>query len=516
VQTRSRTRSVVFTDMADYTKSVASADREGLRNILSAHQKYVEPVLTGRGGRVVKNIGDSFMALFETATDAVRASLDLVEAHAPGGPSGVVFRASIATGDVEEAENDAFGEPVNLSARINARTGPGEVWFSAGTMHCMNQAEIPWESTGRHVLKGIPGETEIFRAVPQYACTLPDVLTGAIKQKALTIWNAGEPMPQVAPNGHLILEGFRPGSTFLTDAVDRLPVVDPSRLWLSTYNISPADRIEWARSGRGLLIGTPAAFRASVAALQKQSNRSPGTDTIILDSQSDACMDLVIAGIALPAVPIAEVVAGYSYELLPDGRWLNRTDRAVLRADVSAQGVTVTVLTPGVQVNGLAAQVNGTFTLVEGTEIRTPGATLVFHDLRGDEGYTGVLVGETQVRVPMSAGQRVEIGREPQHPGLLLPDRNNQENIRWCAGPRAARARERGFTLDKVLTGRRQCSLDISGTHATISPLHETLPTVVLDHALRLSRVMEPRLGTYGDLVLLGTTVVAMREHSDV
>lgn len=515
MQTRSRTRTVVFTDMADYTRSVAGADREGLRNILAQHQKYVEPVLTGRGGRVVKNIGDSFMALFETATDAVRACLDLVEAHAPGTGSGVVFRASVATGDVEEADNDAFGEPVNLSARINARTGAGEVWFSAGTLHCMNQAEIPWESTGRHTLKGIPGDTEIFRAVPQHACNLPDALAAAIKARTLTIWNASEPMPTLPPNGQLILEGFRPGSNFLAEAVDRLPVLDPSRLWLNTYNISPADRIEWERSGRGLLIGTPTALRNAIAALQKVSVRAAGSDTIILDSQSDASIDLVIAGIALPSVPIAEVVAGYSYDLLPDGRWLNRTDRAVLRVDVSSNGVTMTVLTPGVQVNNLSAQVNGTFPLVEGTEVRTPGTTLRYHDLHGEEGYAGLLVGDTQIRVPMSAGQRVEIGREPQHPGLLLPDRNNQENIRWCPGPRAARAREKGFTLDKVLTGRRQCALDVQGVHATVHSLHETLPTVLFDHACRLGRVSAPRIATFGDLVLLGTTVVALREHNE-
>ena len=47
-------------------------------------------------------------------------------------------------------------------------------------------------------------------------------------------------------------------------------------------------------------------------------------------------------------------------------------------------------------------------------------------------------------------------------------------------------------------------------------PARPIVPGVVLlDHALRLTRVIEPRLGTYGDLVLLGTTVVAMREHND-
>ena len=124
-----------------------------------------------------------------------------------------------------------------------------------------------------------------------------------------------------------------------------------------------------------------------------------------------------------------------------------------------------------------------------------------------------MLVGDTQIRVPMSSGHRVEIGREPQNPGMLLPDRNNQENIRWCPGPRAARAREKGFTLDKVLTGRRHCGLYVAGSHATVNALHETLPTVMLDHALRLTRITAPQIATFGDLLLLGTTVVALREH---
>src|SRR3954467_10491344 len=100
--------------MADYTRSVSASDREALRNLLAMHQQFVEPVLTGRGGRVVKNIGDSFMALFDSATDAVRACVDLIEAHVPAQGSPVNFRASLATGDVEETENDAFGETVNL------------------------------------------------------------------------------------------------------------------------------------------------------------------------------------------------------------------------------------------------------------------------------------------------------------------------------------------------------------------------------------------------------------------
>ena len=52
-----------------------------------------------------------------------------------------------------------------------------------------------------------------------------------------------------------------------------------------------------------------------------------GTDTIILDMGLTVVLDLVMAGVALPAVPMSDVVAGYTYDPLSDGRWANRSDR---------------------------------------------------------------------------------------------------------------------------------------------------------------------------------------------
>jgi class 3 adenylate cyclase len=511
VQIRTRTRTVVFTDMADYTRRTSESDREGLRNLLAMHERYVTPVLTGRGGRVVKNIGDSFMALFDSATDATRACMDLVEAHDASRGSDVTFRAGIATGDVEETENDAFGEPVNLAARIIARTASGEVWFSAGTWHCINQAEIPWESTGRLNLKGIPWETEVFRAVGVNQAFLPDALVAAARSRTLVLWRAGEPLPNVLPNSHLLLEGFRPGSPSLTEAVDRLPLLDPSRLWLGTYNISPNDRFEWARSGRGLVIGSPSAVRAAIQAEIAAASRSVGSDTIILDGGSAAVLDLVLAGLALPAVPLSEVVAGYSYDLLPDGRWLNRSERALLRVDVSSTGVTVMALSAGVQIGNQAAPVQSPVVLLPGMTIHSSAGTLRYLSL-GQEGYLGALIGDTPMRLGVGTGQQVEFGREPNHPGLLLPDRNNQDNIRWLSGSRAARARDRGFTLDKVLTGRRQAGLNATASTITVIPLHETCATYLVDKDQRVNRVTAAGPAEVGDFLLLGTTVVALRE----
>jgi hypothetical protein len=497
--------------MAEYTRSVSASDREGLRNLLAMHEQLVGPILTGRGGRIVKNIGDSFMALFDSATDAIRACMDLVEAHNQHAGSGVSFRAGICTGDVEETDTDAFGEPVNLAARIIARTPTGEVWFSNATRHCMTQAEIPYETTGRHALKGIPGDIEIFRAVPTHAAYLPDALVAAVRTRVLVRWAAGDPAPTVPNGGLVLLEGFRPGSRELTEALDRLPWIEPGRIHLCTYHITPEDRYEWTRAGRGLVIATQPALVAAIRQHEHVPTRAGGSDTIILDGGGDSVVDLVVAGLALPMVPLSEVVAGYSYDQLPDGRWVNRSDRAVVRVEVTGSHAELTVLAPGVQIDGQAAPTNMVVTLSHGSVVRTPACALYYHAL-DREGYLGAFVGDTQMRIGVPVGQQVELGREPQHPGLLLPARGNQDNLRWLNGPRAMRAREKGFTLDTSLTGRRQAAVVAENGRPVVVPLHETCPTVLLDTSGRVQRLAARSAVAIGDLLLLGTTCVAIRD----
>ena len=140
---RSATRTVLFTDLADYTARVAQANREGLRAILAEHARLVQPVVKAHRGRVVKNIGDSFMCLFRSATDALKASLEIVAGAGKGNPGAI--RIALATADVEEIDRDAFGDTVNLASRILDRTPAGEIWFSLGTQVCMNASEVPWE-----------------------------------------------------------------------------------------------------------------------------------------------------------------------------------------------------------------------------------------------------------------------------------------------------------------------------------------------------------------------------------
>lgn len=502
------TRTVVFTDLEKYTDKVVGADREALRKLIADHEKTVVPVLERHNGRVVKNLGDAFMALFSSATDAVRAGVDLVELATR--EKTFTMRVGMATGDVEEIDGDAFGEAVNLASRINAKCPSGQIWFSAATHACMNQSELAWEPVGRYSLKGIVGEVQVYRAVPATKAWLPEPILQAVRGGRLVRIQRGDPLPALAPDPVILLEGFEPGSPTLQEVVDSLPVVDPAALWMTAYKVPPADRDRWTRAGHGLVIGHGAAIDRAITETRRPPTHTTSADTIILDVSGTSVLDLVMAGLALPAVPMSEVVAGYSYDLLADGRWVNKSDQGVARVDASPEGVRLSAMAPGILVSGQQLLPGESVLLRGGEQVHVPSGTITFRRTPG-QFYMGLMVADTLSRLGIAPGQLAEVGREPNHPGLALPDRRGQENIRWCVGSRAARARESGFTLDRALAGRRQAAIQLGPSGATVMSLHERCPTYIFDGE-GLEKVSDPRATSPGDLIVTGTSVIAVKE----
>lgn len=506
-----RTLTVVFTDLANYTASVGRADREAIRTIIAEHEQRVAPVVAARGGRIVKNLGDSYMAVFEAATDAAQACLELVNALVH--EDGFSIRAAMATGDVEAIDGDAFGEAANLAARILSKTPAGEVWMSSTSRMCMNQTELAWEGVGGFSLKGIAGETPVYRLVPEGRSWLPQGLGTAARTGRLVRVRNGAMAPSIPPNPVILLEGFQPGSDALRAAVDRLPVVDPANLWLQAYTIAPSDRYRWSDLGRGLLIGTLGAVEKAIISVNRPLTQSMGSDTIILELNTKAALDLVMSGLALPAVPMSDVVAGYTYDLLPDGRWTNQAEQSVVRLQVQARGLQVEARAAGVVVAGQQLQMGDKRGLSDGEMIQLPGSRYTYRQL-DQGGYLGLMVSDSNARLGVGDGQHIEIGREPQHPGFALPDRRGQDNIRWCVGSRAARAREGGFTMDRALAGRRQAAVEIRDGAPWLLGLHKTCPTFRLRDRI-LDRIADPASLEIDDMIVLGTSVISVRRPQE-
>jgi class 3 adenylate cyclase len=153
-------KTMLFTDIVD---STARAQRRGdvaWKRTVNMHDDVVRSVLMTFGGDEAGTAGDSFLVLFDSAERAIRCALALVAALAT---IGISIRAGIHSGEVLLADEPVRGVAVHIAARIVAKAAPGEVLVSAVTRDLAEGGqELRFEARGRHRLKGVAREHELF------------------------------------------------------------------------------------------------------------------------------------------------------------------------------------------------------------------------------------------------------------------------------------------------------------------------------------------------------------------
>lgn len=159
--TISRTLTVIFVDLKDFTGQAASISRAKLLALLRQQRRVVEKAIAPFEGRIVKTMGDGIIATFESATNAVLASLAIQSAATK---TSLELRIGITTGEMTLEAEDVYGSAVNVAARLQAAANAGEVLFSEATHHSIHSAEIQSEDLGAMELKGVPGSVRVYRA----------------------------------------------------------------------------------------------------------------------------------------------------------------------------------------------------------------------------------------------------------------------------------------------------------------------------------------------------------------
>ena len=153
---------ILFTDIVDSTGRAQRRGDVAWQNTVDMHDSVVRSVLTGFGGREANTAGDSFLVLFDSAERAIQCGLALVGALAA---IGIAIRVGIHSGEVVRANDQVRGVAVHIAARIVATAAPGEVLVSAVTRDLAEGGRgLTLESRGRHRLKGVEREQELFVA----------------------------------------------------------------------------------------------------------------------------------------------------------------------------------------------------------------------------------------------------------------------------------------------------------------------------------------------------------------
>ena len=102
------------------------------------------------------------MASSSASNVSVRALACARAMHAFAETLDVRIRAAVHTGEVEIVGDDIRGLAVHLASRLLALADPGEILASATTRDLVDGSGFTFEDRGRHELKGIVGEREVF------------------------------------------------------------------------------------------------------------------------------------------------------------------------------------------------------------------------------------------------------------------------------------------------------------------------------------------------------------------
>src|SRR5262249_30548392 len=163
-----RLAAILAADVAGYSRMMAE-DEEATLRTLGAYHGTIADLIAEHGGRIFGTAGDSVIAEFASAVQAVRAAVAIQRAlkrrnaDLPLGRR-MEYRIGINVGDVIVEGDNLLGDGVNVAARLEALAEPGGICLS-GAVREQIQGKLNFRlaELGERRLKNIPRPTVVFQ-----------------------------------------------------------------------------------------------------------------------------------------------------------------------------------------------------------------------------------------------------------------------------------------------------------------------------------------------------------------
>src|SRR5271155_693656 len=159
---------IMAVDVVGYSRLMGD-DEAGTARAVRERRDAARPLVAGRGGRIVKTMGDGLLLEFPSVVDAVECAVAIQKlmvernAEAPGSAQ-IVYRIGVHLGDVLIDGDDILGEGVNIAARLEAICEPGGVLISGSAYeHVRGRIEAGFFDLGEKALKNISRPVRAFR-----------------------------------------------------------------------------------------------------------------------------------------------------------------------------------------------------------------------------------------------------------------------------------------------------------------------------------------------------------------
>jgi adenylate cyclase len=165
-----RLAAIFAADVAGYSRLVEQ-DETGTLRTLSTHREIMDRLITEYGGRIANTAGDSVLAEFPSAVDAVQCAVQAQNALTQAGQDTpaerrLLFRIGVHVGDVMVRGGDLLGDGVNIAARLESLADPGGICISDATYGYVRKTlPFPFTDLGPHQLKNIEEPIRVYSVV---------------------------------------------------------------------------------------------------------------------------------------------------------------------------------------------------------------------------------------------------------------------------------------------------------------------------------------------------------------
>ena len=169
-----RVAAILAADAVGYSRLMADDEQATVKTLDQARDVFRRHVEANRG-RVVDTAGDSVLAVFETTSGAVRASMAIQEglqelnADTPSERQ-MHFRIGIHLGDIMEKPSDGtiYGDGVNVAARLEALSRPGGIAVSSSVHDSIrDRLDVGFEFLGEHEGKNLKTPVKAYRVLAE-------------------------------------------------------------------------------------------------------------------------------------------------------------------------------------------------------------------------------------------------------------------------------------------------------------------------------------------------------------
>ena len=152
---------IMFTDLVGYTALTERDARAALGLVRKCRDLHLSKI-DKYNGELLKELGDGFMATFESSLDAILCARE-IQLQAKQQKFETPIRIGLHFGNVTLDSGDIFGHGVNTASRIQSIADPGGVYISQSVQESIkNHVDIEIRYMGAVPLKNIKDPVKIY------------------------------------------------------------------------------------------------------------------------------------------------------------------------------------------------------------------------------------------------------------------------------------------------------------------------------------------------------------------